>query len=368
VPATVLTLLLLSLFCPPSRARPSVPALENNIISFIKPCLGSLQIPWARLESQQHTCNIWHHLWLSIFMAMARSKLIFLSAIFACVSSSPLFPQDQHQGDEIVLSNPAGPTLTAISSPGTAPLLVAEPPSRPRPALVEPSQTAAIPIAIPIHARLDILPAPTPIADPALESGAGQACTTTLSEKVVSPCFWDGTRTIYPYSTTRYTSVDCHGCGQINVVKDWYHCPNMRINATQVVSTPSTYWTTVCEASTVLAAVKQRDTAATPTADGPLITTRPGAAEIQARPRKGRERNPQLDNAPCPTTFVIQPEKSAGKTSTRYSKYTTTTILLNCAGCPLFLSTALAGYGPANGFTKTTTLPVGTTTTYACYY
>jgi hypothetical protein len=63
---------------------------------------------------------------------------------------------------------------------------------------------------------------------------------------------------------------------------------------------------------------------------------------------------------------VVQPERSAGKTSTKYSTFTTTTVTVECSGCSLVISTALAGYGPPGSFVTTTTLPVGAITTYAC--
>lgn len=195
--------------------------------------------------------------------------------------------------------------------------------------------------------------------DPNIGFVPAPGCTSTLSEgKLANPCYWDYTKTIYPFTTTLYKSVDCHGCSHLHVVKEWYYCPNMRVEGTKEVATPSTIWSTVCESS--IALVKRDQAVATATTEEePLITTRPDLKRI-------RGRTPQADIV-CPTTYVVQPEKSAGKTLTKYSKFTTTTIYMNCKGCPLTISTALAGYGPANGFTKTTTLPVGVTTTYACY-
>ncbi|KAM7187348.1 hypothetical protein V8F20_011012 [Naviculisporaceae sp. PSN 640] len=290
---------------------------------------------------------------------MAISKLAILSALLAGVSSSPLLPQGQQGNDENVLSPRAAPAPAAglpVQPIRPVPLEPGRASQRLR--VPQPSQTAPpTPTLVP---RLDIMPASTAMPEPNIGFVPAPApgCTSTLSEgRLATPCYWDYTKTIYPFTTTLYKSVDCHGCSALNVVKEWYYCPNMRIEGTKEVATPSTVWSTVCESS--IALVKRNEATAT-AEDQPLITAQP---EL----KRSRGRTPQADIVQCPTTYVVQPEKSAGKTLTTYSKFTTTTVYLNCKGCPLSISTALAGYGPANGFTKTTTLPVGVTTTYACY-
>ncbi|KAK5652892.1 hypothetical protein OQA88_9558 [Cercophora sp. LCS_1] len=203
----------------------------------------------------------------------------------------------------------------------------------------------------------------------------GEGCTTSLPRNPSGKCSWDGTQTIYPSTTLRYASINCNGCDHVedNYV---YFCPNQRIEGTKYVSTAFTYWLTVCESSKLVAQrtdnARTEVSAATVTSGSGLqIQELPAAAPspaITSAPTPTASLAAREDVAPaaCPTTFVVQPEKSAGKTFTTYSSYTTTTVLLNCGGCPLTLTTALAGYGPAVGFTKTTTLPIGTKTTYAC--
>lgn len=303
-------------------------------------------------------------------MAISK-KLVILSALLASVSSSPLLPpRGAYESDEIALS---GPVVTGISPrpapAGEVPLSPARPTrAQPEPEpghdslrlrSPQPVQTAPAQLA----PRLDITPAST-MPGPNIGFVQAPGCTSTLSEgRLASACYWDGTKTNYASTTTLYKSVDCHGCSNLHVIKEWYYCPNMRINGTRDVITPSTHWSTVCESSINLANRDAPPATAT-AADEPIITTQPDLEDIQGRNRGAREA--QADIA-CPTTLVIQPERSAGKTLTRYSRWATTTVFLNCKGCPLYISTALAGYGPANGFTKTTTLPVGVTTTYACY-
>lgn len=68
----------------------------------------------------------------------------------------------------------------------------------------------------------------------------------------------------------------------------------------------------------------------------------------------------------CPTTFIVQPAQTAGATLTRYRQTITQTVLLNCGGCQLHISTALAGYGPAGKFTTTVTAQQSQTTVYRC--
>ncbi|KAK3352860.1 hypothetical protein B0T25DRAFT_453910 [Lasiosphaeria hispida] len=180
-----------------------------------------------------------------------------------------------------------------------------------------------------------------------------EGCTTTLAKDPKGGCLdWNGVETVHPSTTIKYKSIDCHGCDYF-FSDDFRFCPNRQINATERVSTPSTYWSTVCQPTTALGYEPQADASALTTTSSLSITRTP--VDTMAK-----------DLAACPTTYVVQPEQSAGKTLTTYSRYTTTTVLLNCGGCPLVVSTALVGYGPPGVFTKTTTLPVGARTTYAC--
>ncbi|KAK0717861.1 hypothetical protein B0T26DRAFT_645896 [Lasiosphaeria miniovina] len=221
----------------------------------------------------------------------------------------------------------------------------------------------------------------TPTPNYGLAFPQAKGCTTTLTENIVSPCSWDETQTVYPSTTTLYKRVDCHGCDNIYVKKDIYFCPNQRINHSERVAAPSTYWSTLCGLSTAADELVERGSPMSVTAGGPQVSgmSNPGPSPIittlptsttapDLNPREADRRSPQVDQAvaACPTTYVVQPQQSAGKTLTRYSRYTTTTLFLNCGGCPLVISTALAGYGPPGIFTKTTTLPVGTQTAYAC--
>ncbi|KAJ9158143.1 hypothetical protein NKR19_g3617 [Coniochaeta hoffmannii] len=122
-----------------------------------------------------------------------------------------------------------------------------------------------------------------------------------------------------------------------------------------MASTPSISWETACATSRAVAA---RNAAAVP-----LPTARPVTGVGRRAPQGNLvDQNP----AACPTTYVVQPGQSAGSTSTRYQRTVTQTVRLPCGGCPLVLSTALAGYGPAGRFTTTVTSPVASTTTYVC--
>ncbi len=341
------------------------------------------------------------------------------------------------------------------------------------------------------------------------------ACTTTIIEQIWDPCFWDGTTTIYPSTTTLLAPIDCGLCADVYVPKAIYFCPNQKINGTRLVSTPSTSWSTVCAAATTtpaadvnqaadsstpasttaatssarrtpaavpvvpvvakrapfaVASAKTAPTppaveerapfavAAKPASTAPAVAERapfavasaktppavagrapfavasaktpptpPAVAErapfavasaktaptppsVEARapapfavasaktpptPPAPAARAPapfavaakpaiptqQVDSrapkpparvqaldaaAACPTTLVVQPEKSAGKTATRYATYTTTTVTVDCSGCSLVISTALAGFGPPFSFATTTTVSVGAATTWAC--
>jgi hypothetical protein len=198
------------------------------------------------------------------------------------------------------------------------------------------------------------VPEPTPVRPP------GKSCTWTTSETVPYPCSFNGVETVFPAVATSTRYVDCHGCLDVYVDKQIWYCPNDVVSATQVAHTPKTTWTTACAQMTAWDAT-------------PAITTRlpaPTAHPIYTASSAER-RMPQgnlMDQQPaaCPTTYVVQPGQTAGSTSTRYQQIVTSTVKLPCGGCPLVISTALAGYGPAGRFTSTITAPVGTTTTYAC--
>ncbi|KAK3389450.1 hypothetical protein B0H63DRAFT_99178 [Podospora didyma] len=216
--------------------------------------------------------------------------------------------------------------------------------------------------------------APTPVL--VLAAPASKGCTTTTTPVIASPCFWDGTSTDYPSTTVLTKQVDCHGCDDIYVKKSYYYCPNQKVSYITRVSTPSTSWTVVCEPSAGLGGLVERDIRPATATGSPGSTARPAPAHnpvVTPLPTTAaapdlKPRSPQQDQAiaACPTTYVVQPEQSAGKTLTKYSRFTTTTMFLSCSGCPLVVTTALAGYGPPASFTKTTTLPVGTITAYAC--
>lgn len=192
-------------------------------------------------------------------------------------------------------------------------------------------------------------------------------CTTTLPRTTPSCWYWDGMETIYPWTVIQRTSINCNGCSFVQ--DNFYNCPNRQVSAFKRVSTPSTYWNTVCATSPVRS--QTIEAAATATSGARIeqgLAPAPSPAITMApTPTAVLEARQDLFPAACPTTFMMQPEKSAGKTFTTYSRYTTTTVYLNCGGCPLVISTALVGYGPPTGFTKTTTLPVGTKTTFACH-
>ena len=290
------------------------------------------------------------------------------------------------------------------------------------------------------------------------------ACTTTIIEQIWDPCFWDGTTTIYPATTTLLQPIDCGLCDDVYVPKAIYFCPNQKINGTRRMSVPSTSWSTVCAPATTTpsaAGVNQPATttdtttsraartpaavpvvpvvaerapfavaakpaptapavaerapfavaakpaptvaerapfavaakpaptapavaerapfavAAKPAPTGPTVAERapfavaakpaaPTAASVGSRSPKPPARIQAAAAPACPTTLVVQPEKSAGKTSTRYATYTTTTVTVDCSGCSLVISTALAGFGPPFSFATTTTVSVGAATTWAC--
>ncbi|KAJ9143092.1 hypothetical protein NKR23_g6860 [Pleurostoma richardsiae] len=189
-------------------------------------------------------------------------------------------------------------------------------------------------------------PCPDTAASPIIATPSIESCTVTISEHSPASviCRWDRTQTVYPSTTTAYKSVDCHGCADVYVHYDMYFCPMQKIDAVTTVATPSTHWSTVCE---------------------PLVTA---LGERVEERREGDGGNVYAYAAACPTTYVVQPRQTAGATLTQYQRTVTVTQRLGCgAGCSqLVVSTALAGYGPAGRFTKKTTAPVETSTTYMC--
>ncbi|KAL1836847.1 hypothetical protein VTJ49DRAFT_4597 [Mycothermus thermophilus] len=215
-------------------------------------------------------------------------------------------------------------------------------------------------------------------------------CTTTIRQTYSYPCSWDGTTTIYPSTTVQYQPVNCNGCQNVHIIQDLYHCPNMRINGTRFANTPSTYLSTICRPSlTVRAQGTEMDAPATTTADPnpnrqthaaavvpnqptatalPTLNPQHEALKLARNPAAAAIAQPQDPQATaCATTLVVQPPRSAGRTATIYSSWTTSTHKVPCGGCDdLVVSTALAGYGPPTTFETTTTLPVGTVTAYAC--
>ncbi|KAK3688648.1 hypothetical protein B0T22DRAFT_160417 [Podospora appendiculata] len=316
---------------------------------------------------------------------MDLSRFIFLSAVLARgVCSSPIAAQEVRR-DEILSFNPGGPMITAPSSveytpvpmttmnPGgpISPISGSPSPATPSPNISPSPRSASI---------LSVAPQVTP--SPVLNLFASQAkgCTTTLSQSSTYPCSWNGCQTFYPYTTVSYTKVDCHGCDYVAVLQDYYYCPNQHVTETKKVSTPSVYWSTVCEPATATplriegdappATSTEKNATRTKVNMGvptPIITSSTEDTVIlQAKPRAENSQGQQAAEAACPTTLVVQPGQSAGNTLTTFSRFTTTTVLVNCAGCPLVVTTALAGYGQPGHFTKTITLPVGTATAYSC--
>lgn len=200
------------------------------------------------------------------------------------------------------------------------------------------------------------------------------ACTTTIQQLEANPCTrLNGVETQYPSTSTAIAQVDCHGCSQVHVVKEVYYCPMEVMTAVEMAPTASTSWITVCSPSIALGP-RATDSAATgdvsplPT-PSPVVTSVPAAntgdPQLElVRKAQGAQLNER--DAACPTTYVVQPGKSAGSMSTQYQQWVTTMVQLNCGGCPLVLSTALAGYGPAGRFSETVTVPVGTSTIYSC--
>lgn len=219
----------------------------------------------------------------------------------------------------------------------------------------------------------------SPAADRAdLQPLANRGCTTTLSTTRGYPCSWDGTTTEYTSTTVLFQYIDCNGCDNVQVDEEWYYCPNQPVSATLWAGAPTTSWSTLCQPSAAVAQRAEVDAHTTTTVLGvnspgvlpPTQSWQSGnpfpTPTIEPGPRRARNPGDGFEPAACPTTLVIQPERSAGKTLTTYASFTTSTVAVDCAGCDLVVSTALAGYGPPGAFETTTTFPVGTVTSYAC--
>jgi hypothetical protein len=192
---------------------------------------------------------------------------------------------------------------------------------------------------------------------PVSYSGA-KGCTYTMSETVPYPCDdWNGIETHYPSTATSTAYVNCHGCQNVQVDKQLWFCGNQIVYGSTAVLTPTIITTTAC--ATTTATHLTPVTAFTPP---PHPTRPPTRSPFVARQNNLLEQQPDA----CPTTYVVQPSQSAGGTSTKYQQTVTETVRLPCGGCPLVLSTALFGPGPAGRFTATVTSPVGVSTTYAC--
>ncbi|KAK4244094.1 hypothetical protein C7999DRAFT_17618 [Corynascus novoguineensis] len=202
----------------------------------------------------------------------------------------------------------------------------------------------------------------SPAADRAdLQPLANRGCTKTVSTTYGYPCSWDGTTTEYTSTTVLFQYIDCHGCDNVQVDEEWYYCPNQPVSATLWAGAPTTSWSTICQPSAAVAQRAEVDALTTTTSGNPFPTP-----TIEPGPRRVRNPGDGFEPAACPTTLVIQPERSAGKTLTTYASFTTSTVAVDCAGCDLVVSTALAGYGPPGAFETTATFPVGTVTSYAC--
>ncbi|CAP70125.1 uncharacterized protein PODANS_3_2280 [Podospora anserina S mat+] len=294
--------------------------------------------------------------------------------LFAFVLGSPISSPDSPR-DGQVKAREAG-ALAGDNELVLAPLPTwTTPPVRPTRPVLTPIPLESTPAPVPTRRAIDI--------EPPIKANPQKGCTTTSYESWVYPCSWSGTQTIYPTTTTLYKEVNCNGCENIIIWKDYSSCPNMVINKTERVNTASTYWSTICKPTALFA--KRTAVDDIPAVQTPNIhniggsqdqVPIPAAAQITPFPKPvvelrspsdGHGEGGHLQPDVCQTTLVLQPPQSAGKTSTKYSRYTTTTLSVNCSGCTsLVVSTALAGYGPPGVFTTTTTLPVGAVTAYAC--
>lgn len=198
-------------------------------------------------------------------------------------------------------------------------------------------------------------------------------CTTSVDFQANTGCTWDGTSTLYPSTVTATQRINCHGCSMVAL--GWGRCPAMVVKGYKTAKTAFTETVTVCDTTTLKGLQTQAGLAAVITPDvrveNLMVANPQTSAGIALKPRETGKANADVamkraDVAACPTTVMVIPEQHAGKTSTIYAKFTTTTVKVNCGGCPLVVSTALMAYGPPTVFDKTTTVPVGAKTTYAC--
>ncbi|KAK4175267.1 hypothetical protein QBC36DRAFT_27517 [Triangularia setosa] len=298
--------------------------------------------------------------------------LLLSSVLFILVLGSPIAPPDSQSNRDIEVRAPGA--LVGDDELVLVPLPTwTTPPVRPTRPILTTIPLEPAPAPVPTRRAIDI--------EPPIKAIPQKGCTTTSYEAWVYPCSWAGTQTIYPTTTTLFKEVNCNGCENIIIWKDYSSCPNMVINKTERVNTASTYWSTICKPTALFAKrTAIDDTVQTPNsqhiAGGQDQVLIPAAAQITPFPkpavdlrsaRNGYGVGGNLQPDVCQTTLILQPPQSAGKTSTKYSRYTTTTVSVNCSGCTgLVVSTALAGYGPPGVFTTTATLPVGTVTAYAC--
>lgn len=79
----------------------------------------------------------------------------------------------------------------------------------------------------------------------------GTSCTWTVSVTATNPCSWNGIETIYPATATSTSYIDCHGCPDLELDMQIWHCPNEIITATKVVQTPRTIWGTTCATASI---------------------------------------------------------------------------------------------------------------------
>ncbi|KAK0741999.1 hypothetical protein B0T21DRAFT_283431 [Apiosordaria backusii] len=304
--------------------------------------------------------------------------LLSLSVLFALVLGSPVSPPNAPRNRDVEARAPgalAGDDELVLVSEVTRALPTwTTPPVRPTKPILTSVPLEPAPAPVPTRRAIDI--------EPPIKVIPQKGCTTTSYEAWVYPCSWSGTQTLYPTTTTLFKEVNCNGCENIIIWRDYSSCPNMVINKTERVNTASTYWSTICKPTALFAKRTADNVPAIQTPNSYSIgggqdqVPIPAAAQITPfpkpavdlrSPRYGHGVGGNLQPDICQTTLVLQPPQSAGKTSTKYSRYTTTTISVNCSGCTsLVVSTALAGHGPPVVFTTTATLLVGTATAYAC--
>ncbi|KAK4445988.1 hypothetical protein QBC34DRAFT_305720 [Podospora aff. communis PSN243] len=300
---------------------------------------------------------------------MDLARLVLLSALLCHASSASPIAANRPLGKASTTSGDAVPVLSPLSQQQHGSYHPQDPPIRNRGSLNDagkpiagrnvPANPPGLNVANVANFNQDALTV--------MLNQPAAACTATVSKTPWKCPSWDGTFTIYPSATLATTSVDCKGCDYVFNDDEIHFCPNMPISITTMAKTASTFWTTVCAKSPgALAQVTQPAAAAITPASNAAVRARVPAPE----PAQGTAILHPLPGGPapdaCPTTVVVQPEQSAGKTQTSFARWTTTTLYVPCGGCPLVVTTGLVGYGPPGVFTKTTTIPVGTKTAYAC--